>query len=88
MIGLMEQIKPENRHVYDVSHYPLTAYQTLASNIRHLLTQEGKLKMEDFIKLNRLIESEDIESVKLSIILMETITGEKYTKDESVESNK
>jgi hypothetical protein len=81
MSGLMEQIKPENRHIYTVTGYPITAYQTLASNIRHLLMQEGKLQMSDFVKLTKLIESEDLESVKLSIILMETLTGEKYTKE-------
>lgn len=79
MTGLMEQIKPENKRVYDTTRYPLTAYQTLASNIRHLLMQEGKLKMSDFVKLTKMIESEDLESVKLSIILMEQITGEQYT---------
>ena len=78
MVGLMEQIKPENKRYYDTSRYPIGAYQTLASNIRHLLQQQGKLKMEDFANLTKLIESEDIESVKLSITLMETITGEKY----------
>lgn len=81
MTGLMEQIKPEFKRVY-VRNYPLTAWQTLASNIRHLLMSEGKLKMEDFIKLTKMIESEDLESVKLSVILMEQLTGEKYTQDE------
>jgi len=86
MNGLMEQIKPENKRVY---HAPSTygwqigAYQTLASNIRHLLMQEGKLQMTDFVKLTKMIESEDLESVKLGIYLMETITGEKFTKDDT-----
>lgn len=81
MVGLMEQIKPENKRYYDTSRFPLEACQVLASNIRHLLMQEGKLSMEDFIKLTRLMESEDIESVKLSILLMESITSEKFTKE-------
>lgn len=81
MIGLMEQIKVENKRVYDTSRYPITAYQTLAANIRHLLMQEGKLQMSDFVKLTKMIESEDIESVKMSIWLMEEITGEKFTKE-------
>lgn len=81
MIGLLEQIKFENKKYYDTSRYPLEACQVLASNIRHLLMQEGKLKMEDFIKLSPMIESEDLESVKLSILLMESMTGEKYTKE-------
>lgn len=81
MSGLWEQIKPENKHVYDMTGYYLGACQTLAANIRHLLMQEGKLTMMDFTKLTKLIESEDIESVKLSITLMETITCEKFTKE-------
>lgn len=79
MIGLMEQIRPENKRVYHTLRWPIEAYQTLASNIRHLLMQEGKLTMEDFVKLTKLIESEDLESVKMSIWLMEEITGEQYT---------
>jgi len=81
MTGLMEQILPENKRVYTPPNYPLDAYQTLASNIRHLLMTEGKLKIDEFAKLTKMIESEDLESVKLSIILMEQITGEKFTKE-------
>lgn len=80
MTGLMEQIKPENKRYYDTSRYPLEACQTLASNIRHLLMQEGKLQMSDFIKLTPMIESEDIESVKLAIYTMESLTSQNFTK--------
>jgi hypothetical protein len=76
MNGLMEQIKPENKRLYNTYGWQIGAYQTMASNLRHLLMQQGKLTMEEFVKLTKLIESEDLESVKLSITLMETMTGE------------
>lgn len=78
MTGLMEQIKPENRRLYDTSRFPVTAYQILADNIRHLLMQQGKLEMIDYVELEKLISSEDLESVRLSIFIMETKADEKF----------
>jgi hypothetical protein len=82
MVGLMEQIKPENKRYYNISRFNLEATQTLASNIRHLLMQEGTLLWSDFIELNKLIESEDIESVRLAIYLMEAKTSFNFTTKE------
>ena len=79
MVGLMEQIKPENKRYYDTSKFNLTATQTLAGNIGHLLIQQGKLLVGDFLELQRLIQSEDIESVRLAIYTMEVKAGENFT---------
>ena len=79
MVGLMEQIKPENRRYYDTSRFNLEATQTLASNIGHLLIQEGKLLVGDFLELQRLIQSEDIESVRLAIYTMEVKSSINFT---------
>lgn len=81
MNGLMEQIKPEFRYRYDNRRFPLHAAQALASNIRHLLMQEGKLQLSQFVELNKLIESQDIESVNLAIYTMEALTNKKFTKE-------
>ena len=79
MVGLMEQIKPENRRYYDTSRFNLEATQTLAGNIGHLLIQEGKLSVGDFLELQRLIQSEDIESVRLAIYTMEVKSNTNFT---------
>lgn len=79
MNGLMEQIKPENKKPYiNATNYLLYAKQTLARNIRHLLIQNGKLLLSDFAELDKLIQSEDLESIDLAIMIMEAKTGEKY----------
>jgi len=82
MVGLMEQIKPENRRYYDTSRFNLEATQTLAGNIGHLLIQEGKLSVGDFLELQRLIQSEDIESVRLAIYTMEAKSSVNFTTKE------
>jgi hypothetical protein len=82
MSGLMEQIKPESRRYYDTSNFNLQATQTLASNIRHLLLQEGKLTIANIFELEPLIYSEDIESVRLAIYIMEAKTGINFTTKE------
>ena len=82
MVGLMEQIKPENRRYYDTSYFNLQATQTLASNIRTLLIQEGKLLISDMFELDKMIYSEDIESVRLAIYLMEAKTSINFTTKE------
>lgn len=79
MTGLMEQIRPESKRVYDTTRFPLHAYQNLASNIRTYLVQEGRLLISDVFELEKLIYSEDIESVKLAIYIMETKSGEEFT---------
>jgi len=79
MVGLMEQIKPENKRYYDTSRFNLEATQTLAGNIGHLLIQEGKLSVGDFLELQRLIQSEDIESVRLAIYTMEVKSNTNFT---------
>ena len=79
MTGLMEQIKPNSRRYYDTSKFNLEATQTLASNIRHLLLQEGKLTVADMFELEPLIYSADIESVRLAIYIMEAKTSVNFT---------
>ena len=79
MVGLMEQIKPENKRYYDTSRFNLEATQTLAGNIGHLLIQEGKLSVGDFLELQRLIQSSDIESVRLAIYTMEVKSNTNFT---------
>jgi hypothetical protein len=82
MIGLMEQIKPENKRYYDTSKFNLEATQLLAGNIGHYLIQSGKLLVSDFLDLQRLIQSEDIESVRLAIYTMEAKTSINFTTKE------
>ena len=82
MIGLMEQIKPESKRYYYISKFNLEATQTLASNIRHLLLQEGKLTVADMFELGPLIYSADIESVRLAIYIMEAKTSVNFTTKE------
>lgn len=79
MTGLMEQIKPENKRYYDTSKFNLKATQTLAGNIGHLLIQQGKLLVGDFLELQRLIQSDDIESVRLAIYTMEVKSNNNFT---------
>ena len=75
----MEQIKPENKRYYDTSKFNLEATQTLAGNIGHLLIQQGKLLVGDFLELQRLIQSDDIESVRLAIYTMEVKSNNNFT---------
>lgn len=79
MVGLMQQIKPENKRYYDTSRFNLEATKTLAGNIGHYFIQTGKLLVGDFLELQTLMQSEDIESVRLSIYIMETKAGENFT---------
>ena len=79
MTGLMEQIKPENKRYYDTSKFDLHATRTLAGNIGHLLIQQGKLLVGDFLELQRLIQSDDIESVRLAIYTMEVKSNNNFT---------
>ncbi len=82
MTGLAEQIKHENKKTYYTSKFDLRATQTLAGNIGHLLIQEGKLLVGDFLELQRLIQSEDIESVRLAIYTMEVKSNTNFTEME------
>jgi hypothetical protein len=79
MTGLMEQIKHENKRYYDTSKFDLQATQTLASNIAHYFIQTGKLLVGEFLELQPLMQSEDIESVRLSIYIMETKSSINFT---------
>lgn len=82
MAGLLEQIKTENRRYYDISKFNLEAKRILAGNIGHLLIQEGKLLVGDFLQLQHLIQSEDEESIKLAIYIMEVKSNTNYTTEE------
>jgi hypothetical protein len=82
MIGLMEQVKPENKRYYDTSKFDLHATRTLASNIRTYLVQEGKLLISEVFDLEPLIYSDDIESIRLAIYVMEAKTSINFTTKE------
>lgn len=81
MSGLMEQLKVENKHVYDVKMFPLNAAKMLAENVAHHAIQAGKLLVGDYVKLKPLLESNDLESIYLAISLIESKSDIKYTKD-------
>ena len=79
MVGLMEQIKPENKRYYDTSKFNLQATRTLASNIRTYLVQEGKLLISEVFELEPLIYCDDIESIRLAIYIMEAKSSINFT---------
>lgn len=75
MSGLMEQIKPENKKLYEPMRWPIEAQQLFASNAMHYYITTGKLTVEKSLEIMPLIQSEDPESISLGIIMMETLTG-------------
>lgn len=80
MSGLMEQIKPENKRVYDLKRWPIESQKLLASNTMHYYITTGKLTVGKSLEILPLIQSEDPESISLGVTMMETLTGETVTK--------
>jgi hypothetical protein len=70
-IGLMEQLRPENRRTYDTSKWPWDAKKMLAHNTCHLLTQEGAITFQESLRLYEMIESPDYENLIVAVSIME-----------------
>ena len=67
----MEQIQSGNKRVYLGINYPLQSLQLLASNTSHYLIQQGLMTISEGAELKPLMDSEDSESVRLALYIMD-----------------
>ena len=61
--------------VYTLQDHEIKDIRNFAQNFRHHLILDNKLELDKLEGLNNLIASEDKESIRLAIIMMEQISN-------------